>query len=40
MLPKCVAFVLNASSEIHPVMVPEDPAKTGRAIEAAVNKYC
>src|SRR5262245_24818452 len=29
----------NASIEIHPVMVPDDLAKAGRAIEAAVNKY-
>ena len=32
-------LALNASIEIHPVMVPEDLAKAGSAIEAAVNKY-
>ena len=32
-------LALNASIEIHPVMVPDDLAKAGRAIEAAVNKY-
>ena len=35
--PWLLAF--NASIEIHPVMVPDDLAKAGRAIEAAVNKY-
>jgi len=35
--PWFLAF--NASIEIHPVMVPDDLAKAGRAIEAAVNKY-
>src|SRR3954453_21681423 len=34
--PWFLAF--NASVEIHPVMVPDDLAKAGRAIEAAVNK--
>ena len=29
----------NASIEIHPVMVPEDLARAGSAIEAAVKKY-
>ena len=32
-------LALNASIEIHPVRVPDDLAKAGRAIEAAVNKY-
>ena len=32
-------LALNASIEIHPVMVPDDLAKAGRAIDAAVNKY-
>ena len=36
--PWFLAF--NASIECHPVMVPDDLAKAGRAIEAAVNKYC
>ena len=35
--PWFLAF--NASIECQPVMVPEDLAKAGRAIEAAVNKY-
>ena len=35
--PWFLAF--NASIQIHPVMVPDDLAKAGRAIEAAVNKY-
>jgi hypothetical protein len=35
--PWFLAF--NASIEFHPVMVPEDLAKAGGAIEAAVNKY-
>ena len=35
--PWFLAF--NASVEIHPVMVPDDLAKAGSAIEAAVNKY-
>ncbi len=29
----------NASVEIHPVMVPDDLAKAGSAIEKAVKKY-
>ena len=29
----------NASIKIHPVMVPEDLARAGSAIEAAVKKY-
>lgn len=29
----------NASIELHPVMVPDDLAKAGSAIEAAVTKY-
>jgi hypothetical protein len=33
------ARALNASIEIHPVMVPEDLARAGGAIEAAVKKY-
>src|SRR5687767_7597477 len=32
-------LALNARIEIHPVMVPEDLAKAGSAIEAAVKKY-
>jgi len=32
-------LALNASIEIHPVMVPSDLAKAGSAIEAAVKKY-
>jgi Domain of unknown function (DUF3303) len=32
-------LALNARVEIHPVMVPEDLAKAGRAIEAAAKKY-
>jgi len=35
--PWFLAF--NASVEIHPVMVPDDLAKAGSAIKAAVNKY-
>jgi len=35
--PWFLAF--NASVEIHPVMVPEDLAKAGGAIENAVKKY-
>jgi hypothetical protein len=35
--PWFLAF--NASIEIHPVMVPEDLARAGSAIEAAVKKY-
>jgi Domain of unknown function (DUF3303) len=35
--PWLLAF--NASIEIHPVMVPEDLARAGSAIEAAVTKY-
>ena len=35
--PWFLAF--NASIEIHPVMVPDDLAKAGNAIEAAVKKY-
>jgi hypothetical protein len=30
---------LNASIEIHPVMVPGDLAKAGNAIEAVAKKY-
>ena len=36
--PWFLAF--NASIEIHPVMTPDDLARAGNAIEAAVNKYC
>lgn len=32
-------LALNASIELHPVMVPEDLAKAGGAIEASVKKY-
>ncbi len=32
-------LALNARIEIHPVMVADDLAKAGSAIEAAVNKY-
>ena len=32
-------LALNARIEIHPVMVPDDLAKAGSAIEAAVKKY-
>ena len=35
--PWFLAF--NAAVEIHPVMVPEDLAKAGPAIERAVKKY-
>src|SRR4030095_14169149 len=35
--PWLLAF--NASIEIHPVMVPDDLAKAGSAIEQAVKKY-
>lgn len=35
--PWLLAF--NASIEIHPVMVPEDLARAGGAIEQAVKKY-
>jgi hypothetical protein len=35
--PWFLAF--NANIEIQPVMVPDDLAKAGSAIEAAVNKY-
>ena len=35
--PWFLAF--NASIEIHPVMLPDDLAKAGSAIGAAVNKY-
>src|SRR5258705_7864076 len=35
--PWFLAF--NASLQIHPVMIPEDLAKAGGAIEAAVKKY-
>ena len=35
--PWFLAF--NASVEIHPVMIPDDLAKAGRAIEKAVQKY-
>jgi hypothetical protein len=35
--PWFLAF--NAKVEIHPVMVPDDLAKAGSSIEAAVNKY-
>ena len=36
--PCFLAF--NAGVEIHPVMVPDDLAKAGSSIEAAVKKYC
>jgi hypothetical protein len=32
-------LALNASIEIHPVMVPDDLARAGGAIEAAAKKY-
>jgi hypothetical protein len=32
-------LALNAAVELHPVMVPEDLAKAGPAIERAVKKY-
>jgi hypothetical protein len=32
-------LALNASVEIHPVMLPADLAKAGSSIEAAVKKY-
>jgi hypothetical protein len=35
--PWFLAF--NASIEIHPVMIPDDLAKAGGAIENAVRKY-
>jgi hypothetical protein len=35
--PWFLAF--NASIEIHPVMVPDDLARAGSSIEAAVKKY-
>ena len=35
--PWMLAF--NASIEIHPVMIPDDLAKAGSAIENAVKKY-
>ena len=35
--PWFLAF--NASIEIHPVMVPDDLAEAGGAIEQAVKKY-
>jgi hypothetical protein len=35
--PWLLAF--NASIEIHPVMVPDDLARAGDAIEKAVKKY-
>ena len=35
--PWFLAF--NASIEIHPVMVPDDLARAGSAIEVAVKKY-
>jgi hypothetical protein len=35
--PWFLAF--DATVEIHPVMVPEDLAKAGEAIEKAVKKY-
>jgi hypothetical protein len=35
--PWFLAF--NASVEIHPVMVPDDLARAGSSIEAAVKKY-
>jgi hypothetical protein len=36
--PWFLAF--NAGVEFHPVMVPDDLAKAGTSIEAAVKKYC
>jgi hypothetical protein len=36
--PWFLAF--NAGIEIHPVMLPDDLAKAGDAIEKAVKKYC
>jgi hypothetical protein len=36
--PWFLAF--NAGVEFHPVMVPDDLAKAGGSIEAAVKKYC
>jgi len=36
--PWFLAF--NASVEFHPVMVPDDLAKAGTAIEAVVKKFC
>lgn len=32
-------LALNASIELHPVMVPDDLTKAGSAIEAAVKKF-
>jgi hypothetical protein len=32
-------LALNASVEFHPVMIPEDLAKAGSAIDKAVKKY-
>lgn len=32
-------LALNASIELHPVMIPEDLAKAGPSIEKAVKKY-
>ena len=32
-------LALNASIELHPVMIPEDLAKAGPGIEQAVKKY-
>ena len=32
-------LALNASIEIHPVMIPDDLARAGGAIEAAAKKY-
>ncbi|MGH7797396.1 MAG: hypothetical protein ACREQ2_21270 [Candidatus Binatia bacterium] len=32
-------LAFNASIEIHPVMIPDDLAKAGGAIENAVKKY-
>ena len=36
--PWFLAF--NAGVEFHPVMVPDDLAKAGSSIEAAVKRYC
>jgi len=35
----CWFLAFNARIQIHPVMVPDDLAKAGRAIEQAVKKY-